>query len=101
MPSLPVRLGLLLPSRTVRRRPGEQIGLNEAHSFVPDFPGLGRRDGEHFRGRVHGRDVRGVAEKLPGPRSGTAGEFQHAPGRPECLKCLGQLVAAGNIQALA
>jgi hypothetical protein len=79
------------------RHPGEQIGLNEAHPFAAN---PGRRDGEHFRGCIHGRDVRGVTKKLAGPPSGTAGEFEHASGRPKCLKRLGQLVAAGKIQAL-
>jgi len=86
---------------TAVRRPGEEIGLNEAHPFAADFPGPGRRDGEHFRGRVHGRDVRGMTEKLAGPHSGTAGEFEHASGRPERLERLGQLVATRKIQALA
>jgi hypothetical protein len=85
---------------TALRRPAEQIGLNEAHPFTADFPGPGGRNGEHFRGRVYGRDVRCVMEKLAGPHSGTAGEFEHASGRPECLKRLDHLTAAWKIQAL-
>ncbi len=85
---------------TAVRRPGEQIGLNEAHPFTADFPGPGGRNGEHFRRGVYGRDVRGVTEKLAGPHSGAAGEFEHASGRLECLKRLDQLTAAWKIQAL-
>ena len=83
---------------TAVRRPGEEIGLDKTHSIVSD---PGRRDGEHFRGRIHGGDLRGMTEKLAGPCSGTAGEFEHASGRPERLKRFGHLVAAGKIQALA
>jgi hypothetical protein len=82
---------------TAVRRPGEQIGLNEAHPFTAD-PGC--RNGEHFRRRVYGRDVRGVTQQLAGPHSGTAGDFEHASGRLECLKRLDHLTAAWKIQAL-
>jgi hypothetical protein len=79
------------------RHPGEKIGLDEAHPVIAR-PGC--RDGEHFRGRVHGGDVRRVTQKPAGPHAGSAGELEHASGRLECLERFGQLAAARKIQAL-
>jgi len=41
-----------------------------------------------------------VPEQLTGPDAGAAGEFEHAPGRPEGLERPGQLVTPRQIQAL-
>ena len=82
------------------RKPVVKGGDGLPGQFTADFPGPGGRNGEHFRRRVYGRDVRCVTEKLAGPHSGTAGEFEHASGRLECLKRLDHLTAAWKIQAL-
>ena len=59
-----------------------------------------RRDREHFRERVDGGDVTGVAEQLAGPGAGTAGELQDAARRAERVERVSQLGAAGKIEAL-
>ncbi|MGB6582655.1 MAG: hypothetical protein WBF34_32570 [Streptosporangiaceae bacterium] len=41
-----------------------------------------------------------MTQQLAGPHAGTAGEFEHASGRLECLKRLDHLTAAWKIQAL-
>jgi len=41
-----------------------------------------------------------MAEQLGSPGAWTAGEVEHAAFRPELLKCVGQLSAAGKIKEL-
>ena len=77
--------------------PGEHVSLDETYPLAADS---GRGDGEHLRRCVHGRDVRRVAEQLPGPHAGPAGELQHASGWPERVKRGGDLIAAGEVQPL-
>lgn len=40
-----------------------------------------------------------MAEQLPGPGTGTAGELQDAVRRPKRVERVSQLVAAGKIEA--
>jgi hypothetical protein len=78
--------------------PGEQVGLDESHRGTAGD--AARRDREHFRGRVDGGDVTGMAEQLAGPDAGTAGKLKHAARRPERVERVIQLGAAWKIKAL-
>ncbi len=78
--------------------PGEQVGLDETDRGAAGD--AARRDREHFRGRVDGGDVTGVAQQLAGPFAGTAGELEDAARRPEPVERAREFRAAGKIEAL-
>jgi hypothetical protein len=79
------------------RPPTKQISQNEAHPLTA-HPGRG--DVEHLSSGVHGRDLGGVPQQLGGPGTWTAGEFEHAAGRPERIQRFGQLTTARKRQRM-
>ena len=60
--------------------PVEDVGAHEAHPVAVD---PSRGDREHLWRRIHGGDVVGVTEKLPGPQALAAGELQGGSYRSE------------------
>ena len=56
------------------RSPGEEIGFDESHRFVP-VPST--RPGQHLRCGVYGSDGRCKASEVLSPNTSAACEFQH------------------------